>query len=114
VREKLPAAGATAVIFVSLRTSEDDVGYAQAAEQMVRRAAVFPGYLGSDSARGADGLGITVSYWADAQSALAWKADAEHAAIRQIGRERWYAHYRLVVSTVDRAYAWSRPASGPA
>jgi heme-degrading monooxygenase HmoA len=103
----LPPQGSIAVIFVALRTDVDDAGYAEAAERMDALAATQPGYLGIDSARGADGLGITVSYWADEASALGWKANAEHAAVRELGRSRWYAHYRLIVSSVDRAYGWS-------
>ncbi len=102
----LPPAGAVAVIFVALRRDADEAGYAQAAARMETLAATQPGYLGIDSARGGDGLGITVSYWADEASALGWKAEAEHAAVREMGRERWYAHYRLIVATVDRAYGW--------
>ena len=49
-------------------------------------AAAQPGYRGVDSARGADGLGITVSYWADDAAAIAWRDHPEHAAIRERGR----------------------------
>lgn len=106
----LPPKGAIAVIFVSLRRAVEDDGYEAAGARMAERAAVFPGYLGMDSARGADGLGITVSYWADEASALAWKADAEHAAIRDLGRAHWYAHYRLMVASIERSYEWVREA----
>jgi heme-degrading monooxygenase HmoA len=102
----LPPAGAVAVIFVAQRTPDDEPGYAAAAAAMDALAAQQPGYLGIDGARGADGLGITVSYWADEASALAWKAEARHAGIREIGRERWYSHYRLIVAQVTRAYDW--------
>lgn len=104
----LPPGGAVAVIFIALRTDEDDAGYAAAAARMEALAVEQPGYLGVDSARGADGLGVTVSYWADAASAKAWKANAEHAEVRDMGRERWYAHYRLIVASVDHAYSWSK------
>ena len=104
----LPPTGAIAVIFVALRTEADDEGYGAAARRMDELAKTQPGYLGLDSARGDDGLGVTVSYWADAASAKAWKANAEHAAVRDMGRERWYAHYRLIVASVDHAYAWTK------
>ena len=103
----LPFEGAIAVIFVAMRTDVDDAGYAEAAARMDALAATQPGYLGIDSVRGDDGLGITVSYWADEASALGWKANTEHAAVRELGRDRWYAHYRLIVSSVERAYGWS-------
>lgn len=105
----VPPEGAIAVIFVAQRTVEDDTGYAEAAARMDALAAQQPGYLGVDSVRGADGLGITISYLADEASARAWRAHAKHAAIREIGRARWYAHYRLIVSEVTRGYDWERP-----
>lgn len=109
------APGEIAVIFVSRRTAEDDAGYAEAAARMDALAAVQPGYRGVDRARDADGVGITVSYWVDEAAALAWRAQAEHAAIRETGRARWYRHYHVVVAEVRRDYSWERPeTSSPA
>ena len=101
-------AGQIAVIFVSERTGGDDDGYARAAAAMETLAADQPGYRGIESARGADGLGITVSYWADEASAKAWRDDPEHTAIRERGRARWYTRYEVIVTEVARAYSWSR------
>lgn len=101
-------AGQIAVIFVSERTGDDDAGYAEAAAAMEALAAEQPGYRGIESARGADGLGITVSYWADEASAKAWRDQPDHAAIRERGRERWYTRYEVIVSEVSRAYSWTR------
>jgi heme-degrading monooxygenase HmoA len=101
--------GQIAVIFTSVRTAEDDAGYAAAAEAMERLAAEQPGYRGFVGARGADGLGIAVSYWADEAAALAWRHHPEHARIRDEGRARWYQSYDLSVSTVTRDYAWRKP-----
>lgn len=86
-----PPAPYFAVIFTSLRT-EGDQGYAEAAERMVELARQQPGFLGVESARGDDGLGITVSYWASEVAILAWKQHPEHSAIRERGRSTWYAH----------------------
>ncbi|MDI4634554.1 antibiotic biosynthesis monooxygenase [Pelomonas sp. V22] len=98
-----------AVIFASLRTPHDAAGYAEAAERMAALAAAQPGYLGVESARGADGLGITVSYWQSLEAIQAWRAHVEHSAIREQGRATWYEHYELRVAKVERAYGWSRP-----
>jgi heme-degrading monooxygenase HmoA len=103
----LPARDAIAVIFVTQRTDADAAGYQAAAEAMMALVTVQPGYLGAESVRGGDGLGITVSYWADDASARAWRDHVEHAAVRALGRARWYAHYRLIVARVERAYQWS-------
>lgn len=101
--------GCVAVIFVSTRTGEDPEGYAAAADAMERLAAEQPGYRGVDAARGSDGFGVTVSYWADEASALAWRDHPAHAAIRDQGRARWYRSYRTDVARVERSYSWRRP-----
>ena len=98
--------GTVAVIFIAQRTLDDDAGYHAAAEQMDALAATQPGYAGIDSVRGTDGLGITVSYWADDASAKAWRDHPDHAAIRDAGRDRWYTHYDLHVAEVTRSYDW--------
>lgn len=98
-----------AVIFTSLRRAEaGEVGnegneYAAVAARMSDLAARQPGYLGAESARGDDGLGITVSYWASLDDIAHWKADVEHVAAQTLGRERWYARYALRVARVERA-----------
>lgn len=104
----IPPSGAIAVIFVSGRGDADPEGYAAAAEAMGRAAAARDGYLGIDSARGSDGVGITVSWWRDEAAALAWRDDPEHARIRETGRAKWYDWYRVTVATVERGYEWRR------
>jgi heme-degrading monooxygenase HmoA len=91
----------TAVIFTSLRT-DGDHGYAAMAEAMDRLAREQPGYLGIESAR--EGLGVTVSYWADEDAARAWKQVAAHLVAQHRGRDTWYADYRVRVATVQRDY----------
>lgn len=93
----------TAVIFTAHR-SADDAGYDDMATAMGRLVAQQPGFLGVESVDGADGVEITVSYWATAEDARAWKSVAQHAAAQQQGRERWYAGYRVRVATVERDY----------
>ena len=93
-----------AVIFSSRRGMQDDAGYAQASQRMLDVAARQPGFLSAESARDADGFGITVSYWADEASIAGWKAQAEHAAIRERGRWLWYTHFEVRVARVERAY----------
>jgi heme-degrading monooxygenase HmoA len=97
-----------AVIFTSLR-AEDGEGYAETAEEMFRLAAEQPGYLGVETAR--EGLGITVSYWADEASIRAWKRVAEHRLAQETGRARWYDSYVVRVAKVERDYGFERKAS---
>jgi heme-degrading monooxygenase HmoA len=101
--------GTIAVIFVAQRSSDDDAGYSAAAAEMDALAAAQPGYIGIDSVRGSDGLGITVSYWADDAAAKGWRDHPRHAAIRDKGRGIWYTHYDLHVAEVRRSYDWTQP-----
>ncbi|WP_343526248.1 antibiotic biosynthesis monooxygenase [Sphingomonas sp.] len=98
--------GQIAVIFVSQRSDGDTAGYGDAAAAMAALAAEQPGYRGVDSVRGTDGLGITISWWADEASAVAWRAHPDHAAIRERGRAQWYSRYDVAVAAVGRSYAW--------
>lgn len=92
------------VAFSSIR-HEGDEGYSAMAEAMGVLAANQPGYLGLESARGADGFGITNSYWADEASLIAWKQVAKHLLAQKLGKDRWYQHYELRVAKVERAYS---------
>ncbi|HWA26953.1 MAG TPA: antibiotic biosynthesis monooxygenase [Lacunisphaera sp.] len=105
-----------AVIFTSRRT-EGDRGYDAMARRMAELAAQQPGFLGVESARGVDGLGITVSYWRDEASIVAWKRDTEHQAAQTAGKRTWYASYQVRVARVERVYggpgAADRPSPSP-
>ena len=92
----------TAVVFTSTRT-DGDHGYAHMADRLDDLARRQPGYLGHESARGAD-LSITVSYWLDHAAAAAWKQVAEHLVAQERGRETWYADYTVRIATVERDY----------
>lgn len=93
-----------AVIFASQRT-DGDQGYGATADRMVEIAPTMPGFIGVESARGADGFGITVCYWQDEASIRGWKAQAEHRAAQERGKAEWYEHYELRVAKVERAYS---------
>jgi heme-degrading monooxygenase HmoA len=101
--------GQTAVLFISERTGEDAEGYAAAAAAMDMLAAKQPGYRGVDHVGDARGQAITISYWADEASAIAWRRHPEHAATREAGRGRWYQWYMLHVAEIGRSYGWERP-----
>lgn len=90
-----------AVIFTSLRTPGDR-GYEETARRMVELASRQPGFLGVESAR--EEAGITVSYWQSLEAIRHWKRDLDHLEAQRLGRERWYAEYRVRVARVEREY----------
>jgi len=91
-----------AVVFTSVRTGADAEGYAATAARMVELAAAQPGFLGIESTRGADGVGITVSYWDSLDSIRRWQQHVEHLLAQEKGRSTWYARFRLRVCRVER------------
>lgn len=99
----LPAPPYWAVVFSSRRAEGDTAAYDAAARRMLELARQQPGFLGVESTRGADGFGITVSYWTGEDAIAAWRAQAEHAAVRAQGRDAWYRHFELRVARVERA-----------
>lgn len=96
-----------AVIFTSTRT-EGDNGYAEASERMMQLVAEQPGFLGIDSIRGADGVGITISYWESEASILAWREHPEHRVIQPRGRAEWYSAFHTRVCRVEREYRFGK------
>src|SRR3954463_9241977 len=97
-----------AVIFSSVRTDEDDVGYNKMADEMEALALEQPGYLGIESARSPDGQGITVSYWRTIEDAKNWGAVTDHAYAQRLGRMKWYRSYRVRVTEVLRKSDFAR------
>ena len=99
-----------AVVFSSQRTEHDQPGCDAMASRMLELAAEQPGYLGVESVRGADGFGITVSYWESTEAILAWRDEAEHRIAQDRGRREWYAAYQIRVCRVERAQRSADPA----
>jgi uncharacterized protein (DUF952 family)/heme-degrading monooxygenase HmoA len=95
-----------AVIFSSAHTGAEIDEYATVAARMEELAVEQPGYLGIESARDADGFGITVSYWRTEDDARAWKRQTEHRLAQAVGRATWYARYHVRVATVTREYSY--------
>jgi heme-degrading monooxygenase HmoA len=103
----LPAPPYYVVCFSSVRTDVDN-GYGTMADAMVDLASQQPGFLGVESLRGADGFGITNSYWLDETSIRNWKKVVDHLAAQSQGRREWYRHYEVRVAKVERAYSFDK------
>ena len=104
---KTPEPPYYAVIFTSTRTEVDE-GYGAMADKMVEMASQQPGFLGVESARDADGLGITVSYWESEEAIANWRKNAEHRIAQGQGRGKWYAEFVTRVAKVERTNVFTR------
>jgi heme-degrading monooxygenase HmoA len=97
-----------AVIFTAQRTSEHEDEYRAMGTRMDELARQQPGFLGVENVSAPDGMGITVAYYESAADARAWKAHAEHLVAQRLGREKFFAMYRVRIATVEREYGFSR------
>lgn len=102
---KTPKPPYYAVIFTSTRTYGDN-DYSQMADKMIRLAKKQEGFLGIESAR--EGLGITVSYWADLDSIKLWRENMEHKVARKKGRETWYEAFTVRIAKVEKEYSFDK------
>ncbi len=100
---KTPEPPYFAVIFASRRTAGDG-SYDATAERMAALSRSMPGFLGMDSARDADGTGLTVCYWRSEADIAAWRTQAEHLEAQRLGHAQWYADFELRIARVERAY----------
>lgn len=102
-----------AVIFTSVRNDQPDDGYGEMAARMEELARTQPGFLGIESARGPDGLGITASYWTTEEAVHAWGRHAEHLLAQKLGRQQWYERFTLRTCRVEHSRSFARPTGGP-
>ncbi len=92
-----------AVIFTSLRKM-DVLEYDKMAERMEKLSSSRPGFLGIQSVREKNGLGITVSYWRNMDDVANWKKNVEHQQAQTKGKSDWYTGYEVRVCKVEREY----------
>jgi len=90
-----------AVIFSTQRREGDEDLYTETSAAMVDLVVHQPGYVSHESARDADGFGITVSYWEDHASIRNWQQNVEHLAAQRMGVEKFYASFTLRIATIE-------------
>lgn len=99
------------VSFANGRPIEDESlsdGYAEKGDEMNMLAAQQPGFIGVDSVRDGDGIGITVSRWSSIAAMVSWRKVVSHQEAQASGRDRWYNWYRSDVARVDRTSEFKR------
>ena len=95
-----------AVIFTAQRSLSGDDIYEITSDRMMQLAQQQPGFLGVESVRGDDGLGITVSYWRDPKSIRNWRKNSEHLVAQEMGRQEFYQWYRVRIDEVADDHAF--------
>lgn len=91
-----------AAIFTNQRSEEGADLYPLMSDRMVELAQKQEGFLGLESVRGDDGLGITVSYWESRDAIKSWGKHGEHVIAKQHGRQEFYLWYQLRIAKVEQ------------
>ena len=93
-------------IFRSRLRPDAELEYGRVAERMDQLAAQQPGFLGIKTFAAGDGERVSIVEFASAAEALAWRNHPEHRAAQQLGREKFYAAYDVIVCTPLRRYTF--------
>lgn len=96
-----------AVIFTSQLATMDSA-YETAATKMMQMVSKMPGFVGADSVRGADGKGITVSYWESIEAIRAWGENQAHREIQEKGKNTWYSDYEIKIAKIEEERSWPK------
>jgi heme-degrading monooxygenase HmoA len=85
--------------------------YEELGARMGEIVGAMPGFLGMDYAPVEGGELLVVRF--DSHEALdAWREEPEHRIAQQLGRERFFAQYRIEVCEVVRSYGFDAAAPG--
>jgi heme-degrading monooxygenase HmoA len=98
------------VLFRSQLTDAAGDDYRAMAAAMLERAQGMPGFVAFRSYQSEDGERLSLIGWEDHETLAAWREDAEHRGAQKLGRERWYAWFRLEVCDRVRVTGFERPA----
>ncbi|WP_370254639.1 antibiotic biosynthesis monooxygenase [Streptomyces sp. V4I8] len=94
-------------VFSTVRTPNQN-DYSETNARMEDLVKDVPGFLGMDHAQTPGGLGITVSYFRDADALTEWRTNVEHRAAQERGRADWYQSYTLHVAKAERSHGFLR------
>jgi heme-degrading monooxygenase HmoA len=90
------------VVFkITLRPDLPISEYEEAGARMVELVSGLPGFLGMDYAA-TDGGELLVARFESHEALAAWREHPEHVAMQQLGRDRYFAGYRIEVCDLVR------------
>jgi heme-degrading monooxygenase HmoA len=97
------------VVLFRSRLVDAPQGYAEMAEEMEAIARTMPGFIDVKGYTAEDGERLTIVRWQDEETMRAWREQERHRVAQKMGRERWYAYYKMEVAEVLREKAFERP-----
>jgi heme-degrading monooxygenase HmoA len=71
-------------------------------------ARTMPGFVSYSQYASPDGEGVAVVEFESHETAAAWRAHPEHREAQRLGKDRWFADYRITVCDVVRDYSFPK------
>jgi heme-degrading monooxygenase HmoA len=95
------------VLFRSKLVASPD-GYDEMSEEMESLAKTMPGFIDVKGYRAEDGERLTIVRWENEETMRQWREHARHRVAQRMGREKWYAYYKMEVAEVVREKEFER------
>jgi heme-degrading monooxygenase HmoA len=80
--------------------------YQETGARMLDLATQMPGFVSYREYASTDGEELAVVEFESHETVAAWRAHPEHLEAQRLGRERWYAEYRITVCDMVRDYSF--------
>ena len=96
------------VVFRSKLLDENDAEFHALAERMLALAQQMPGFISYRTYTSEHGERASLIEFESAEHLRAWRTHPEHAEAMQIGRERFYREYSLLVADPVRESRFER------
>ena len=100
-------------VFRSRLNEQVQEEYAHWAARMSELAGQVPGYISHKGFTAADGERVTIVEFEDEAGMRAWATHPEHVAAKKLGRDTFFADYRVQVCSVQRDSADRKRVPGP-
>jgi heme-degrading monooxygenase HmoA len=88
------------VLFRSQLASRAGEDYRSLLEEMGSYVQSQPGFIAQKSFTAEDGERLTVVWWKDKTTLDQWRRNQRHVVAKTLGRQKWYAHYKMEVAEV--------------
>lgn len=80
--------------------------YQETGARMLALAEKMPGFVSYREYASGDGEELAVVEFESHETVAAWRAHPEHREAQRLGRERWYAEFRITVCDGVRDYSF--------
>jgi len=95
------------IVFRSrLRPGVDPSPLEPVGARMYELATQMPGFISYKDFASADGEGVSIVEFESLETLAAWRNHPEHLEAQRLGREQFFAEYRIQVCTIARAYSF--------